>query len=95
MPAKQPGTHLQVARALVAAAKLARRRRHDMPITGIATRHPRGDDGDDPVVVPRFTIYIDLDDWDARAKALGGTSNTLAAGLAAKLGGAHGAPTRR
>ena len=28
---------------------------------------------------------IDLDDWDARAKALGGTSNTLAAGLAAKL----------
>ena len=43
-------------------------------------------DGDDAVVVPAITIYIDLDDWDARAKALGGTSNTLVAGLAAKLG---------
>jgi hypothetical protein len=31
-------------------------------------------------------MYIDLNDWDARAKALGGTSSTLAAGLAAKLG---------
>ena len=33
-----------------------------------------------------ITISIDLDNWDARAKALGGTSNTLAAGLTAKLG---------
>ena len=77
----------EVARALVAAAKLARRRRHD------TARSPasrpvalRGGDGDDAVVVPGITIYIDLDDWDARAKALGGTSNTLVAGLAAKLG---------
>ena len=45
-----------------------------------------GGDGDDVVVVPGITISIDLDDWDARAKALGGTSSTLAAGLAAKLG---------
>ena len=36
--------------------------------------------------MPGITICIDLDDWDARAKALGGTSNTLAAGLTAKLG---------
>ena len=36
--------------------------------------------------MPGITIEIDLDDWDARAKALGGTSNTLAAGLTAKLG---------
>ena len=77
----------EVARALVAAAKLARRRRHD------TARSPasrpvalRGGDGDDAVVVPAITIYIDLDDWDARAKALGGTSNTLVAGFAAKLG---------
>jgi hypothetical protein len=77
-----------VARALVTAAKLARRRRHD------SARSPapqpvalRGGDGDDDtVVVPTITIHIDVDDWDARAKALGGTSNTLVAGLAAKLG---------
>ena len=77
----------EVARALVAVAKLARRRRHDTA----QSPAPRpvalgGDDGDDPVVVPGVTIRIDLDDWDARAKALGGTSNTLAAGLTAKLG---------
>jgi hypothetical protein len=77
----------QIARALVAAAKLARRVRDDM------ARSPaprpvalRGGDGDDAVVVPGISIYIDLDEWDARAKALGGTRNTLVAGLVAKLG---------
>jgi hypothetical protein len=77
----------QVARALVAAAKLARRARHDM--AGSSAQRPvalHGGDGDDTVVVPGISIYIDLDDWDARAKALGGTSNTLVAGLVAKLG---------
>jgi hypothetical protein len=76
----------EVARALVAAAKLARRRWHD--IARSPASRPvalRGGDGDDAVVVPAITIHIDLDDWDATAKALGATSNTLAAGLAAKL----------
>ena len=36
--------------------------------------------------MPGITISIDLDIWDARAKALGGMSSTLAAGLTAKLG---------
>jgi hypothetical protein len=31
------------------------------------------------------TIFVDADEWDARAHALGGTSNTLLAGLAARL----------
>ncbi len=77
----------QAARALVAFAKLIRRQRRD----GARTPAPRpvapgGGGGDDLVVVPGVTIGIGLDHWDARAKALGGTSNTLAAGLAAKLG---------
>ncbi len=79
----------EVARALVTAAKLARkqaRRRRDVARSPASRPVPiRGGDGDDVVVVPAITIYIDLDDWDARAKALGGTSNTLAAGFAAKL----------
>jgi hypothetical protein len=77
----------EAARALVAFAKLARRQRHD-PAPSPAPRPVtvRGGDGDDAVVVPGITICIDLDHWDARAKALGGTSNALAAGLAAKLG---------
>jgi hypothetical protein len=76
----------EVARALVAAAKLLRPRRHDTapsPAPGPVTL--RAGDGDDVVVVPGVTIGIDLDHWDARAKALGGTSNTLAAGLTAKF----------
>jgi hypothetical protein len=77
----------EAARALVALAKLIRRQRHDSAQSP-ATRPVAlgGGDGDDPVVVPGITISIDLDDWDVRAKALGGTSNTLAAGLTAKLG---------
>jgi len=77
----------EVARALRVAARLARRHRQD------AAQSPAsrpvaigGSDADEPIVVPGITICIDLADWDARAKALGGTSNTLGAGFAAKLG---------
>ncbi len=96
MPAKQPGTHLRLPGRLsrrqnwpaVAGTMLPDHRHRDPPPSVEATAMT-------PVVVPGITIYVDLDDWDARAKALGGTSNTLAAGLTAKLGGAHGAPTCR
>jgi hypothetical protein len=77
----------EAARALVAAAKLARDRRHDGARS--AASRPvaiRGGDGDDVIVVPTVTIHIGLNDWDARAKALGATNNTLVAGFAAKLG---------
>ncbi|WP_246216608.1 hypothetical protein [Mycobacterium botniense] len=74
----------EIARALVVASKLVRptRRRES------AASPPVGVDaggGDEPVVVPGITIYVGLEEWDARANALGGTSNTLVAGLAAKL----------
>jgi hypothetical protein len=36
--------------------------------------------------VPAITIYVDLDEWDARAKSLDGNSHSLVAGFAAKLG---------
>jgi hypothetical protein len=77
----------EVARALAAAVKFAIRRRHDIA----RSRAPRstailGDDGDRRVVVPVITIFIDLDDWDGRAKALGGNNYSLLAGLAAKFG---------
>jgi hypothetical protein len=77
----------EVARALRVAAKLARRRRKD-PSASTAPRPvvPRGRDGDSDVVVPVITMHIDADDWDARAKALGGTDRTLLAGFGAKLG---------
>lgn len=76
----------EVARTLVAVAQLARRRRHDIAPSRASRRIAiLGGDGDEGVVVPAITIYVDLDDWDARAKALGGTSNSLFAGFAARL----------
>jgi len=80
----------EVARALVAGAKLARKqaRRREEFARSPASRPValRSDDSDDAVIVPAITIHIDLHDWDARAKALSGTRSTLVAGLAAKFG---------
>lgn len=76
----------EVARTLVTTAKLAVRRRHEIAqsrASRITTILAEG--GDRNVIVPSITIYIDLDDWDARAKALGGASYSLQAGFAAKL----------
>lgn len=89
------------ARALVELARLTRHHRHDLIAAAkTASYHRRdiaqapaprpvalaGSDRDEPVIVPGITIHVDLDEWDACAKAAGGTSNTLVAGLAAKLG---------
>lgn len=77
----------KVARALVALAKLTRRDRRDAARSSPASRPvtPRPEGGDS-VILPSIAILIGLDHWEARAKALGGTGTTLAAGLAAKLG---------
>ncbi|OSC25866.1 hypothetical protein B8W69_17630 [Mycobacterium vulneris] len=41
--------------------------------------------GDNPITLPMTTFFVDADEWDGRAGALGGTSNALLAGLAARL----------
>jgi hypothetical protein len=80
----------EVARALVATVKQARKQASGRP--GMARSRasrpvaPRGSGADHVVVVPGIAICIDADQWDARANALGGNSNTLAAALAAKFG---------
>jgi len=77
----------QVARAVAAGARLARRNRQDNAKSSASRPAPvEVADGDEVIAVPVITMHIDLDDWDNRAKALGGTSDTLVAGLAAKLG---------
>jgi hypothetical protein len=78
----------EVARALVAAVKLARQRRRDAagsPSASQPVTHG-GDDQEGYVVVPGVAIYVDLDHWDARAEQLGGTTTTLATAFTAKLG---------
>ncbi|HEX2212612.1 MAG TPA: hypothetical protein VHH12_03970 [Mycobacterium sp.] len=77
----------ETGRTAATAVRQAVRRRAEF--TG--TRGPRpgltsGAGNDVTVVAPAVTIYVDLDEWDARAKALGGSSHSLAAGFAARLG---------
>ena len=75
-----------VARALIVAAQVARRARRELAGTPAPRAVAlRAGDGDDPIVVPAAWIQIDAADWDARAKALGGTGKTLVAAFAAKF----------
>ena len=73
-------------RAVVAAARFARRNGGD----GSGTQLPSAPRSpfvgpDQRVALPKATIFVDADEWDARAHSLGGTSNALLAGLAARL----------
>jgi hypothetical protein len=72
-----------IGRALGAAIRMARR--HRGPAVS-ATPPPAPTAGADKrITLPTATIFVDADEWDTRAEFLGGTSNTLLAGLAARL----------
>jgi diacylglycerol O-acyltransferase / wax synthase len=74
-----------IGHALVAMTKLAAANTPTLSRAGSpAPTAPKGRP-DRPVDVPTATAYVDLADWDACAKRLGGTSNALFAGFAAKL----------
>jgi diacylglycerol O-acyltransferase len=76
----------EIARALGGTATLAVRNRPTRvrPSAPPSGRAPDRET-DRPVAVPTATVYLDLDEWDARAECLGGSSNALLAGFAAKL----------
>jgi len=69
-----------VARAVVAAATFVRRQRGAAPTQTTAV-----DESDERVTLSTTTIFVNAEHWDARANALGGTANTLLAGMAARL----------
>jgi hypothetical protein len=69
-----------VGRAIAAGARLARRARKETAPAPAPFLGP-----DEPIDLPAATIFIDIDEWDARARSLGGTSNSLLAGFAAKF----------
>lgn len=76
----------EIGRAAVSAVRVARAERADLASSfKTATEAPPAGD-DIPVVAPTVVVFVDLEDWDDRARALGGTSNSLFAGLAARLG---------
>jgi Wax ester synthase-like Acyl-CoA acyltransferase domain len=76
-----------IGRAAVAAAQFARRHRDHAaaataPIAKPAAPNPGAGEN---ATLSTATFFLEADQWDARAQALGGTSNTLLAGLAARL----------
>lgn len=74
-----------VARALVAAVKESRRRQQDTTRPPAPRRVASASDSGGPATVPGIWLRMNLDEWNARAEALGGTNSTLAVALTAKL----------
>jgi hypothetical protein len=76
-----------IGRAVVAAARFAGRNRDGArsatPLPTAPAAPLAG--ADEFITIPAATIFVDAEEWDARAHALGGTSNTLLAALAARL----------
>ncbi len=55
-------------------------------VRDLLPRHPRRPpEPTSASLPPTATIFVDADEWDARAHSLGGTSNTLLEALAARL----------
>jgi hypothetical protein len=75
-----------VAKAIVAAGREARRRRDDTTRSSapVTARLPKSVEHGN-VCMPGVWIRIDMDAWNSRAEALGGTGSTLAVALTAKL----------
>lgn len=81
----------ELGRALAAGLRVARQGRKELASSiKAAPPGPRTARDDRPVVVPTLVAYVDLAQWDACAARLGGTSNSLFAGFAAKLGARMG-----
>lgn len=77
-------------RGMIASVRLARRSRANAGAaspTASPTTTPTASvaGSDQTVAVPMATVLVDAEQWDARAEVLGGTSNTLLVGLAARL----------
>jgi acyl transferase domain-containing protein/acyl-CoA synthetase (AMP-forming)/AMP-acid ligase II/acyl carrier protein/NADP-dependent 3-hydroxy acid dehydrogenase YdfG len=75
-----------IAQALAALARRARSDRKAFTASiKVAPPAPRTASDDQAVEVPALTAYIDLAEWDARAKSLGASSTSLVAGVACRL----------
>ncbi|HWF28473.1 MAG TPA: hypothetical protein VG327_08865 [Mycobacterium sp.] len=75
-----------IGRAVVAAARLALRGRGSAGSADPQKRPAPPTGPDERIALPTAMIFVNADEWDARAHSLGGTSNTLLAGLTVRLG---------
>ncbi|OBB87692.1 hypothetical protein A5760_25725 [Mycobacterium colombiense] len=74
-----------VGRAVGAAVRMLRQGRDAVQSASAEKRPAQPGAGDDRITLPMTTFFVDADEWDRRAGALGGTGNALLAGLAARL----------
>jgi hypothetical protein len=72
-----------VGRAIVTGARMARRARREALAAAPASAPIAAPN--EQIELPAATVFVDKDEWDAVARALGGTPNSLLAGLAAKF----------
>lgn len=81
----------EVTRTLATAGRIARRRFRDRPQRP-APNGAAGREFDDTrhVAVPSVSVFVDLDEWDRRAAALGGNTYSLLAGFCARLADSMG-----
>ncbi|MEB4212259.1 hypothetical protein [Mycobacterium sp. 94-17] len=82
-------------RGVATAVRMVRRSRNS---AGAATPSPPtptepANGTHEPIALPITTVFVDADEWEARAQSLGGTSNTLLAALAAHLAERRGRVT--
>lgn len=75
----------QIARALVAAVRVAVTNGGIDSPGSPTTSHP-AENPSEVVTLRSVTAYVDVQQWDERAKSLGGTSNSLFLGIAARIG---------
>lgn len=80
----------RVAKAVIAGARVARAESKGLDTPAKRSTEQLTPGEDRPVVAPTVITFFDVEHWDERSKALGGTSNSLFAGLAAKLGQIQG-----
>jgi hypothetical protein len=73
-------------RAVAATVRVARSQRDELASSMSSARAQTVTSEDRTVVAPCAVALVGIDDWDARAKQLGGNSNSLLAGLAARIG---------
>jgi hypothetical protein len=76
----------EMAKAVVSAARVARTERDGLSTSAKSGGGQRLRGAGTPIVVPNATVFFDVDQWDQRARELGGTSNSLFVGLGARLG---------
>lgn len=76
----------EVARSLAAAVRLARGNRRDLSASISRSAHSDTLTESTLVTVPTVTACLPIRQWDERAESLGGTSNSLFAGIAAGFG---------